>query len=118
MEKGFASTCMVYGIGSFTYQYVTRDTFGFALKTTYAQIDGEEKMLFKDPITDPNSIKKSQLGKVVVLKGAKELHHLDGLDNAGVQRYEADDMLKEVYCDGKVTTTTLAEIRQRIAEAV
>lgn len=28
-EKGFASTNVVLGIGSFTYQYNTRDTFGF-----------------------------------------------------------------------------------------
>ncbi len=114
-SHGFASTNVVFGIGSFTYQYVTRDTFGFALKTTYAQIDGEEKMLFKDPITDPGSIKKSQLGKVIVLQGDKGLHYLDGLDNAEVELYAANDILKEVYCDGKVTTTTLAEIRQRIA---
>lgn len=36
--KGFASTNCVYGIGSYTYQYNTRDTFGFALKSTLAVI--------------------------------------------------------------------------------
>ena len=34
-SKGFASTNVVFGIGSFTYQYNTRDTFGFAMKATY-----------------------------------------------------------------------------------
>ncbi len=36
--KGFASTNIVLGIGSFTYQYNTRDTFGFAMKATYVEI--------------------------------------------------------------------------------
>lgn len=35
--KGFASTNVVLGIGSFTYQYNTRDTFGFAMKTAYVK---------------------------------------------------------------------------------
>ena len=37
-EKGFASTNIVLGIGSFTYQYNTRDTFGFAMKATYVEL--------------------------------------------------------------------------------
>lgn len=40
--KGFASTNVVLGIGSFTYQYNTRDTFGFAMKATYVEIDSWE----------------------------------------------------------------------------
>ena len=39
--KGFASTNVVLGIGSFTYQYNTRDTFGFAMKATYVEVEGE-----------------------------------------------------------------------------
>ena len=38
-DKGFASTNVVLGIGSFTYQFVTRDTHGFAMKATYVEID-------------------------------------------------------------------------------
>lgn len=38
VAKGFASINCVYGIGSYTYQYNTRDTFGFALKSTLAVI--------------------------------------------------------------------------------
>ena len=36
--KGFASTNVVLGIGSYTYQYNTRDTFGFAVKATYGEV--------------------------------------------------------------------------------
>lgn len=71
-EKGFASTNVVLGIGSFTYQFNTRDTFGFALKSTMCVVDGHEKFIFKDPKTDIGSIKKSQKGCVAVINNNGE----------------------------------------------
>lgn len=56
---------MVFGIGSYTYQYNTRDTFGFAIKATYGEINGEPKDIFKDPITD-GGYKKSHRGLLAV----------------------------------------------------
>lgn len=50
--KGFASNNVVFGIGSYTYNYLTRDTFGFAVKATWGQVNGQARELFKDPITD------------------------------------------------------------------
>lgn len=72
--KGFASNNVVMGFGSYTYQYVTRDTFGFALKVTHGIIDGKEVAMFKDPITDRGSHsagKKSQRGMCVVHKNGE-----------------------------------------------
>ena len=79
--KGFASTNWVAGIGSFTYQFNTRDTFGFAMKSTYQEVttnyfdvngnetgqDSEVKgiNIFKDPITDDGT-KKSAKGLLSV----------------------------------------------------
>ena len=51
MEKGYASQC-VLGIGSYTYQYNTRDTFGFAVKSTAVVINGELRPIYKRPKTD------------------------------------------------------------------
>ena len=65
--KGFASTNVVLGIGSFTYQYNTRDTFGFAMKATYVEVDGEGREIFKDPITD-DGMKKSAKGLMQVYR--------------------------------------------------
>ena len=59
--KGFASTNTVFGVGSFTYQYVTRDTFGFAVKSTYGIINGKPYEIFKKPATD-NGVKFSAKG--------------------------------------------------------
>lgn len=65
--KGFASSNIVFGIGSYTYQYVTRDTDGYAMKATWAKINDEEVSLFKDPITDDGT-KKSAKGLLSVTK--------------------------------------------------
>lgn len=113
--KGFASTNMVYGIGSFTYQYNTRDTFSFALKSTYARINGEQHMLFKDPITD-SGIKKSQKGMVCVFRKAGwGISSQDGLGEVERASFAADDLLEDVFVDGKlVRFETLAEIRARL----
>lgn len=66
-DKGFASANVVFGIGSFTYQYQTRDTFGMAMKATWAQINGKAVELFKDPKTD-SGFKKSARGLLRVMK--------------------------------------------------
>ena len=65
--KGFASTNIVFGVGSFTYQFNTRDTFGFAMKATYGEVNGVGREIFKDPITD-NGEKKSAKGLLMVQK--------------------------------------------------
>ncbi len=39
MQKNFASINWVAGIGSFTYQYTTRDVFGYAMKSTYCEVE-------------------------------------------------------------------------------
>jgi nicotinamide phosphoribosyltransferase len=67
-SKGFASGNVVLGVGSYTYQYVTRDTFGFAMKATWVQINGEGKAIFKDPKTD-SGMKKSARGRLAVIDG-------------------------------------------------
>ena len=60
-SMGYSTENIVFGIGSYTYQNVTRDTHGFAIKATWAQINGEHRELFKDPVTD-NGVKKSHRG--------------------------------------------------------
>lgn len=115
-DKGFASGNMVYGIGSFTYQYNTRDTFGFALKSTYAIIDGEEKFLFKDPVTDKDKIKKSQKGMVAVRNIDGVITLVDGLTYDEREAIE-DDLLEDIFLDGEIIKDeTLADIRKRIRE--
>ena len=52
IEKYFSPSNVIFGIGSYSYQYLTRDTFGFAMKATSVVINGKRKSIFKNPITD------------------------------------------------------------------
>lgn len=112
-RKGFASTNIVFGIGSFTYQYNTRDTFGFAMKATYAQVNGEERLLFKDPKTDDGT-KKSQRGRVHVFHNNGELSFIDGLYK-NETRVKTPNLLEKVFENGVLLRDeNLSEIRSRL----
>jgi nicotinamide phosphoribosyltransferase len=126
--KGFASTNIVFGIGSFTYQYNTRDTFGFAMKATAVTINGEEKNIIKDPITDDGT-KKSLTGRVVVLDAKDHkinegvnldgIFVIDGLNTENQKLYADYDLLEDVFVDGKlVRDESLSEIRNRLRSAL
>jgi nicotinamide phosphoribosyltransferase len=114
MEKGYASTNVVFGIGSYTYQNVTRDTNGFAVKATWAQVNGTERMLYKNPVTDSGE-KKSARGRIVIRQSDGGLQMIDGLTLAQQGGYDNENLLKLVWKDGKfVRRNTLAEIRARV----
>lgn len=129
-EKGFASTNIVLGIGSYTYQYNTRDTFGFAMKATYGEVklpttvhmngDGtygqdfciECREIFKDPITDDGT-KKSKKGLLKVIDEPHQ-NRLMVLDQCTWEG-EQGGLLQTVFKDGKIIKEySLQEIRDRI----
>ena len=106
-KKGFASSNVVLGIGSYTYNMNTRDTFGFALKTTYGVVNGKELLLYKDPITDDGT-KKSQKGRVIVLRDENgDLTYIDNLYKSEWEKRvnNGEDELRTVFKDGKVMNT-------------
>ena len=110
-QKGFASTNVVLGIGSFTYQYNTRDTFGFAMKATYGEVNGEGRAIFKDPITDDGT-KKSAKG---LMKIELENDKYKLIDQVSWEQ-EKQGELKEVFRDGKLLIDhSLIEIRKQVA---
>lgn len=115
-RKGFASTNVVFGIGSFTYQYNTRDTLGFALKSTYVKINGRERHIYKDPATDKKKIKKSQTGLVCVVEDANEINFIDGVTESGREHLiETVDLLRDIFIDGQLLIDdSLANIRKRM----
>jgi nicotinamide phosphoribosyltransferase len=110
-EKGFASTNVVFGIGSYTYQYVTRDTFGFAMKATYGEVNGQGREIFKNPKTDDGT-KKSAKGLIRINGNEEEIHSMT--DQVSPEE-EQNGMLKTVYKNGElITETALNEIRTRL----
>jgi len=107
-QKGFASDNIVFGIGSYTYQFLTRDTFGFAMKATWGQINGEGIEIFKDPKTD-KGLKKSAKGLLHVAKDLDDNFVL--IDKVGVEM-EHTGLLRTVYHNGVLKNEqTFEEIR-------
>ena len=101
----------VFGVGSYTYQYNTRDTFGFAMKATAGVVSGELREIYKDPATDDGT-KKSARGLLAVMRAADGSLSLK--ENASW-----DDVrscaLEPVFLDGKlVRRETLGVIRERV----
>ncbi|HAU87911.1 MAG TPA: nicotinate phosphoribosyltransferase [Lachnospiraceae bacterium] len=123
MKNGFACNNVTLGVGSFSmqclqesenkYQPYTRDTFGIAVKATYAEDkDGNPIFIFKNPKTDPDSIKKSQKGCCCVFDSEVGLQYKDGLTWAESQK---NNLLETVFIDGSIVKPqTITEIRERV----
>lgn len=112
-SKGFASINWVSGIGSFTYQYVTRDTFASAIKATWVRIKGEGYSISKAPKTD-NGTKNSAKGLLQVAYGS------DGdliLNEDVTPEVEQTGELKVIWEDGQfVRFQSLADVRQTLLD--
>ena len=135
MNNGFAINNVSLGVGSFSMQCLeyweanpldnsglvqsvqyapfTRDTFGIAVKATYAKdIDGKSIMIFKNPKTDSGHFKKSQRGCCRVSKDGDEYTYEDGLT---WEEAQDNNELKTVFKNGKLLKVyTLDEVRQNL----
>ena len=126
-EKGFASTNIVLGVGSYTYQLNTRDTLGRAVKGGWFSTDEGEYNIYKDPITDDGT-KKSPKGFLQVWNNnpncqADEFLN-DGNDDFKLRdectkEQENAGLLQVIFEDGNfINKTTLTEVRARLDKLV
>jgi nicotinamide phosphoribosyltransferase len=121
--KGFACTNIVLGIGSYTYQLNTRDTYGFAAKASWFESEGIGYDIYKDPATDDGT-KKSLRGFCQVINNrpecAADVLLYDGKDNPVVRtgvtkEEEKGGLLQTIYENGKFhNTIDLYTIRERV----
>ena len=129
--KGFAINNVVLGVGSFsmmclenyndesgefTYSPYTRDTFGIAVKATYAEdADSNPIMIFKQP--KGCTWKKSQKGCCFVTHDENGNYtYEDELTWEDIEETDNNDLLP-VFKDGKmVREWNLADIRTRMYE--
>jgi nicotinamide phosphoribosyltransferase len=114
-EMGFASTNIVFGIGSFEYQYNTRDTFMMAVKATSVTINGVEQAIFKAPKTDKGGMKNSAKGRVCVVRDPDG--NLILRDGVTKETEDAYSLLKPVFINGELVhenLNTLADMRARL----
>lgn len=113
--KGFAATNIVLGFGSFTYQYKSRDSLGFAIKATWCQINGEGHDIFKQPKTDSGT-KNSLKGLIRVDRDEQGRYHAtDGV----TREEEQKGCLVTVFEDGRLLKDwTLAEVRENLDKSI
>ena len=109
--KGFASTNVVLGIGSYSMGYATRDNQGGAVKATHVVVNGIDRDIYKDPVTDDGT-KKSARGYLYVYAKDSLTY---ALKDKCSRDLEENGLLTTVYKNGDlVKTTTLTEIREKI----
>lgn len=114
-NKGFASANVVFGIGSFTYQMATRDTFGTAIKATNLVCDGKEFCMSKKPKTD-DGMKYSARG---LLRIGADSDRGFALHEDQSRELEEKGLLETVFEDGIMRRhETLTTIRQRLLEQI
>lgn len=123
LEKlGFAANTILFGVGAFSFTAMctpedgmiclTRDTFGFAMKSTHCVINGKEFTIQKDPKTDKNNLKKSHKGLCHVTKENGRFVCHDGYTT---ETLPDNNELTTVFKDGKlVKEDNFMNIRQRL----
>lgn len=108
---------MVFGIGSYTYEYVTRDTYGWAMKATAVQrSNGPVIPIFKKPVTD-NGGKFSHRGILAAYRTEESTDERP--DHFLVQESDEEHLnncaYEKVFVDGELLVDPSFEtIRKRV----
>ncbi len=118
--EGWSVDNIAFGSGGGLIQNVTRDTLQFAYKCSNITINGEDRDVYKDPITD--SGKASKKGKLRLVKVADTIitiparHFVGGTEHHYPARL---DWLQTVYKDGELLIDqNLGDIRKKVEEAL
>lgn len=111
-ENGFAAANVVFGVGSYTYNCLSRDVFGFAVKATNNVINGVDVAIFKEPKTDAK--KKSAKGRVFVNRFEGKYILEDNVDEGHF--FSPSNWLQVFRVNGEVKRkTSLDTVRERLA---
>lgn len=107
MQAGFSADNVAFGMGGGLLQQVDRDTLGWAMKASAAQVAGEWRDVYKDPVT--SKAKRSKRGRLALVKGkhAVETIRLEELNGR-------KNLLQPVFRNGKLLREdTLSMVRER-----
>jgi len=116
VDKKFAPTNIVLGVGSYTLQMNTRDTVGMAFKGSgFWKADGEYIPIYKEPITDDGT-KTSPKGLQMVYRD--EDGEISNKSNCTPEEEELG-LLEYIVRNGKmVRQTDFETIRKRVKETL
>ena len=106
---GWSSENLTFGSGGALLQRLDRDTQRCAYKCSQAVVGGEEREVYKDPVTDPG--KRSKRGRLVLVRDS---------DTGAVvtvreeERGEREDLMVTVFENGElVRDWTWEEVKTR-----
>ena len=109
---GYASSNVLFGSGGALLQKWNRDTLKMAIKASWCVVNGVEREISKDPVTDPG--KRSKVGR---LRVDFEAGRWQTTERATAEQ-AAGGMLRTVYEDGRlVDPPTMADVRRLLADA-
>ncbi len=107
MAAGFSADNVAFGMGGGLLQQVNRDTLGWAMKASAADVAGVWRDVYKDPIT--SRAKRSKRGRLALVQsqGQYETIRLGELNGRA-------NLLEPVYLNGQLLRQdTLGDIRRR-----
>jgi nicotinamide phosphoribosyltransferase len=103
LQHGYSASNIAFGMGGGLLTQVTRDTQKFAMKLSWAVVDGKEVDVYKDPATDHG--KKSKRGRLDLVRRDGTLVTLPG--------DQPDSLLDPVFENGKILRDqTFADVRK------
>ncbi len=97
LQDGFSATNVAFGMGGALLQKVDRDTQKFAMKCSYAKINGHDVEVFKQPKTDLG--KQSKKGKLSLICQNKKWQTISQQE---CLQKNYNDELRTVYREGKI----------------
>lgn len=116
-KAGWSTDNLAFGMGGALLQHPHRDTQKFAMKASWAMVNGKGREVFKDPVTDPG--KASKKGRLDTIKDPEtgELRTVVLPDNMDTH---PNTCMVELWCDGQMSKElkerTWQEIRASAAE--
>ena len=97
LAAGYSATNIAFGMGGQLLQCHNRDTLKFAMKCSSITVDGEERDVFKDPITDHGKVSKA--GRLdLVLEG----NEYQTVILRGGEIAHPNSIMRTVFQDGEV----------------
>jgi len=111
MTAGYSADNIAFGQGGKLLQSIDRDTQKFAMKCSSIEVNGEQRDVYKSPITDMG--KESKKGRVTLYRNDEGYFtDLEG-------RTDAEEVLKTVFRDGEIVKEyTFDEVRQNASVIV
>ena len=102
IDRGYSADIISFGSGGDLMQNINRDTLGFAIKCSSITVNGIEREVFKNPVTDHSKVSK---------KGVLDLIMVEG-EYVTVNGVNKNSVLQVVYENGVILNKiSLTDIR-------